>query len=539
MGRLWSHLSTDAAVRLAQQWVVAAFEERFGEAGPPVREAVAAMRQPSRLKAWHHAVLVVGERHEAEEAMGAEAGPAGRAQPPGRAGDVRATTPDRVPAVGDAPAAPVTTDAAAPVTGHPGHLAMEASGRTGEGRADEGLGGCGLLRDLLDSAVEEGVVDVAREFILDAFAARFGAPPDSVVERVLSEGDVGCLTACHFAVLEASSRHAAQVGLAIDDDAPQDAVPAPGAGCFTLCIRRAGRCSWAAQPLPEPGPHEVVVRSLWAAIDLSADAVRRAQVALGGAVEACGPALGEVVACGEGVRDRRVGDRVLCLWAEGTHTCVAADEVFRSAARVAPEQALLTPCAYQVHQGVGRVLLDDPDGRVLVIGGGSAGCLAARDLRKRGFRGGVDVAEPRPERRARALRFGADRAVEPWTVAHLAETSGPYDVAFECSGRAEGFDLAQSALRPRGWVICVAWPSETLCLSPYFAARSLSVAAPSHGDWAGAEAFFADELSGGGALGRRAEEFFDGRLPADAIAAVAARILAREQPPGRFVIEYA
>ncbi len=191
-------------------------------------------------------------------------------------------------------------------------------------------------------------------------------------------------------------------------------------------------------PAPEPGPGEVVVATL-AALTCATDA----KMAAAGAHPALGPLpaglghelAGEVVLVGEGVTGVVPGDRVVVA---NSAPCAACPEcaagrpslcrhityltgAFAERVRVpapivrrnlhalpaglAPELAAAAePFACAVHTADG---CGPAGGReVLVLGGGVQGTLLAGLLAGRGDR--VHLADPRPERRARALRFGAD-----------------------------------------------------------------------------------------------------------------------------------
>ena len=86
-----------------------------------------------------------------------------------------------------------------------------------------------------------------------------------------------------------------------------------------------------------------------------------------------------------------------------------------------------------------------PDERVLVTGAGPVGLLVTAVLHAQGV-ADVTVSEPSPVRRERALAVGAARVVEPQELPRSrmgAPVDEPYQVVFECSGRA---DAAESAI---------------------------------------------------------------------------------------------
>jgi (R,R)-butanediol dehydrogenase/meso-butanediol dehydrogenase/diacetyl reductase len=184
---------------------------------------------------------------------------------------------------------------------------------------------------------------------------------------------------------------------------------------------------------------------------------------------------GTIAALGDEVDGWSVGDRVVCGPTPGCGQCRACragrpsvclarpltDHLdFRGAyARyvVAPagqllripeslslrEAALVEPTAVAMH----AVTLSGvtPDDRVLVTGGGPVGLLVTAVLHAQGVRD-VTVSEPSPVRRERALAVGAARVVEPADLPRArmgAPVDDPYQVVFECSGRA---DAAESAI---------------------------------------------------------------------------------------------
>lgn len=91
--------------------------------------------------------------------------------------------------------------------------------------------------------------------------------------------------------------------------------------------------------------------------------------------------------------------------------------------------------------------------RVLVVGAGMLGltaCAYAATL------GAQDVwcSDPRQDRRQRALRFGASKAIAPEDLASADLTDGlGIDVAFEISGSNAGFETALRTVRRGGRII--------------------------------------------------------------------------------------
>src|SRR5438094_71035 len=95
-------------------------------------------------------------------------------------------------------------------------------------------------------------------------------------------------------------------------------------------------------------------------------------------------------------------------------------------------------------------------GRALVTGGGPIGLLTIAVLRHLGV-DDVTVSEPGELRRERALEVGATRAVTPDELVEpplpMDLVDEPYDVAFECSGRAGAMQAALTQLARGGTLV--------------------------------------------------------------------------------------
>lgn len=230
-------------------------------------------------------------------------------------------------------------------------------------------------------------------------------------------------------------------------------------------------------PAPVPGPGEIVV-AVTVALTCATDAKMMeagAHPALGPLPAGLGHELAGVVAeVGEGVKRARPGDAVVvansapclgCPECEGgrpnlcrriTHltgafaervlvpAAIAAGNVHDLPPGLAPELAAAAePLACAVHTAAG--CRPGAGGReVLVLGGGVQGALLAGLLSGSGDR--VHLADPRPGRRARALRFGAD-------VVHDAprHDAGAAALAAALPG-GRGADLVVEAVgRPQAW----------------------------------------------------------------------------------------
>lgn len=100
-----------------------------------------------------------------------------------------------------------------------------------------------------------------------------------------------------------------------------------------------------------------------------------------------------------------------------------------------------------------------PGGRLLIVGGGPIGVLAAMHAEAAGA-GQILVCEPSPERAQRVASLGFE-AVDPIAVdvpELCRERSGGlgFDVAVDCAGNQAAFDTAFESVRPTGTVSVVA-----------------------------------------------------------------------------------
>jgi 2-desacetyl-2-hydroxyethyl bacteriochlorophyllide A dehydrogenase len=244
----------------------------------------------------------------------------------------------------------------------------------------------------------------------------------------------------------------------------------------------AGRIELARRPRPEPGPGEVRLRveacglcgsdlHFWRGGPMCPGVAPGHEIA--GCVEALGDgvegwrvgdraAVEPLASCGE-CHACRSGRDALCprLAIFGVHrdggfaesVAVPAHRLFRVPDDLPPAVAALAePLAVGVHGlRLGRLA---PGQRVLVLGAGSIGLLAARAARALGA-GEVWISARHPQQAERARALGATRVLTEAEAAPaaLAGTAGgaPVDLVVETvGGRADTLAAATAAVRPGG-----------------------------------------------------------------------------------------
>lgn len=243
-------------------------------------------------------------------------------------------------------------------------------------------------------------------------------------------------------------------------------------------------------PVPEPAAGEVVLR-VTRALTCATDAKMLRQGRHPALPDPPAPlgheAAGVITAIGAGVEGWREGDAVVVANSAPCGDCPpcrrgrpslcesivylsgAFAEYLRVPARIvarnmlplpaglAPERAaMVEPLACAV-RGVERVEARAGD-EVVVLGGGVQGTLIAGLLAVRGCR--VTLCDPHADRRERAIRFGATRALDaPRDDAAIAmvraahgEGRGP-DAVVEAVGRPGAWEAAVALARPGGEVL--------------------------------------------------------------------------------------
>ena len=247
----------------------------------------------------------------------------------------------------------------------------------------------------------------------------------------------------------------------------------------SLLLTAPRRLAWIAATLPPPGPGEALVETRNGAISVGSElpVVRGDERS---ATPAFYPRMtgyenvAVVRAVGAGVGDIGAGDRVVTTYGHRTRAVVPAERLVRVPAGVPDPAALLAILSGDVATGIAK-LGAAGRGAVLVTGAGAIGLLATAVLRARGATG-IDVVEPRPERRALALALGADAAFAPDDPTRRPGDAERYDAGVECSSRDAAFALLQDRVRPGGTICVLADGNlEPLTLTPRFHANQLRV----------------------------------------------------------------
>ena len=237
------------------------------------------------------------------------------------------------------------------------------------------------------------------------------------------------------------------------------AAPEPGPGEVRIAVARCGICGTDLHMVLEgyARPGSVLGHEWSGRIDELADDVRG--WAIGDRVVAGpAPACGECRSCRRGrpavCRRRGATDYLSFRGAFAEYVVAEAAHLRRIPDEVSDRAAALTePLAVVLHAlSLAEVEIDD---RVLVCGAGPLGLLVIAALRARGV-ADITVSEPAPLRRDQAGRLGARRLIEPADLpaAPMGEPGAdPFDIAFECSGRADAASTALDQLDRAGTLV--------------------------------------------------------------------------------------
>src|SRR5579883_42198 len=233
------------------------------------------------------------------------------------------------------------------------------------------------------------------------------------------------------------------------------------------------RAEFRTEPLPPPGPHEVVVRALASGISAGTELlVYRGEVppdlaldlpSLAGSfaypIKYGYASVGRVLAVGAGVRAIMPGSLVFALHPHQDYYVVPADSVVPLPPGLPPEDGVFLA---NLETAVNVVLDAAPrlGETVLLSGLGVVGLLILQVL----LRGGVEQVvgvDPLPPRRALARRLGAALALAPGddlTAEVRALTGGRgADLAIEVSGAPAALQAAIEAVADEGTVVVASW----------------------------------------------------------------------------------
>lgn len=164
---------------------------------------------------------------------------------------------------------------------------------------------------------------------------------------------------------------------------------------------------------------------------------------------------GEVVAVGENVTSVAVGDLVACSWSKYSLYCAMNENnVYKLDDKVSLENAAMMHIATFPMAAVRKCKVEIGES-ALVMGLGILGLMAVKILRAAGATPIIAV-DPIAEKREKALRFGADFALDPFKEGFAQKvkqlTDGGADAAIEVTGKGSGLDGALDCMRPMGRV---------------------------------------------------------------------------------------
>lgn len=260
-------------------------------------------------------------------------------------------------------------------------------------------------------------------------------------------------------------------------------------------MRRVGRealAFWLREPgvgeirpvaLPDPGPDEVLVRTLWSGVSRGSEAlvfrggvpasqhdVMRAPFQDGAFPAPVKYGYLNVGVVEAGPAELR-GRTVFCLYPHQTAYVVPSEAVLPVPHGVPPRRAIL---AGPIETAV-NALWDVPPligDRVSVVGAGMIGCCVARLLAGvPGVR--VTLVDVDPSRSRQAQVLGVD-------LASPAEAAGHQDLVFHASATAAGLQRSLDLLAPEGTVVELSWYGDdevALSLGGNFHSRRLGIRA--------------------------------------------------------------
>lgn len=167
-------------------------------------------------------------------------------------------------------------------------------------------------------------------------------------------------------------------------------------------------------------------------------------------------AAGTVLACGRGIHDLKVGDRVAVAGSHAAAIAVGRNLCARLPDDLTFEQGAYAPLGAIALQGV-RLAHVELGSTVLVIGLGLLGLIAVGLLRAQGCRvAGIDIDTTKFDL---ARAFGAEDAAAPGETDRLSRLAGPfgYDAVIITAASRDNstIEIAAEAVRARGRVVAV------------------------------------------------------------------------------------
>ncbi|MEU4768621.1 zinc-binding alcohol dehydrogenase [Actinosynnema sp. NPDC023794] len=244
-----------------------------------------------------------------------------------------------------------------------------------------------------------------------------------------------------------------------------------------LWFTSSGKSEIREVALPDPGPDDVVVRTLYSGISRGTESL----VLRGGVPESQHDIMRAPFQEGEfpwpvkygylnvGVVERGplLGRTVFCLYPHQTHYVVPADAVTPVPDSVPAARAVLAGTVETAVNALwdARPLIGD---RIAVVGGGMVGCAVAAVLaRFPGVR--LQLVDADPDRASVAAALGVD-------FASPGEAAGRCDLVVHASASEEGLARSLALLAPEGQVVELSWYGDrrvSVPLGEFFHSRRL------------------------------------------------------------------
>lgn len=217
-------------------------------------------------------------------------------------------------------------------------------------------------------------------------------------------------------------------------------------------------------PMPELTPDGVLVRL---AVSTISSGTERANVIGNPSVNTTAPpsvkfprhsgysSAGTVEAVGEKVTSVKVGDRVALSWSKHARFCVIPEaNVYKLPDGMSFEAGALIHIATFPLAAVRKCRLEIGESAI-VMGLGVLGLIAVQ-LLKLGGAVPIIAVDPNPERRAQAISFGADYALDPFAEGFSAKvkelTNGGAKTAIEVTGNGQALDMLLDCMAKFGRV---------------------------------------------------------------------------------------